>query len=436
MFFRNLVWFVFPQYFPGLFSTPVADEFSHLDSMLDECRLKEVGPLELSSRGFISPFGRDSDVLTHSVDGDQHVWIAIGGEEKILPPAVINDLLAKKLAELEEREGRKPGGRTRKRLREELVQELLPRAFVAPSRIDAYFDKARGLIAVDTSSRRTGESVVSEVRRAIGSFPALPLNAEVAPRSVMTGWLAGDALPEGLSLGDECELRDPADSGSVVRCQHLELQSDEIAKHLEAGKQVTRLALVLRDRLSFVFGEDLTVRKLRFLDGAVDSLESMERDDLRAELDARFTLMVAEVGQLFDVLKRAFKFSDCSTESGGAPASPPPPKNRQTRRTPPLDGITSVTISAGGHSVTMSGEQFHDVANMPKVKLREGIDRFKEARDVVVSSGNTSIAHLQRVLKVGYNAAARLIDALEAAGIVSSPDRTGKRELLVKEPVA
>jgi recombination associated protein RdgC len=99
------------------------------------------------------------------------------------------------------------------------------------------------------------------------------------------------------------------DGGAVVRCQHQDLQSDEIAKHLESGKQVTRLALTLDDHVSFVLGEDLVVRKFKLLDGAVDQLESTERDDLRAELDARFALMSAEFSQLFTVLEGALRLS-------------------------------------------------------------------------------------------------------------------------------
>jgi len=135
------------------------------------------------------------------------------------------------------------------------------------------------------------------------------VNAEVAPRSVLTGWIAGDPLPEGLSLGDECELKDAADKGAVVKVQRMELQSDEIARHLEAGKQVTRLALTLDDHVSFVLGEDLVARKFKLLDGAVDQLESTERDDIRAELDARFALMAGEVKRLFAVLEPALKVS-------------------------------------------------------------------------------------------------------------------------------
>lgn len=297
MFFRNLT----------LFRFPTTLDFSQLDTLLPEMQLKPVGALELSSRGFVSPFGRNEPELFHRI-GDA-IWLTVGGEDKILPSSVVNDLLGKKLAEIEEKEGRKPGGRTRKRIKEDLVHELLPRAFVKPSRTDALLDLQHGVVAVDSSSRKSAEDVVSQIRSALGSFPALPLNAEVAPRNILTGWIAGEPLPEGLALGEECELKDAMDGGAVVKCQNQDLQGDEIAKHLEAGKQVTRLALTLDDHLSFVLGEDLVVRKLKFLEGAVDQLENTEREDLRAELDARFALMSGEVKRLFSVLEAALKLS-------------------------------------------------------------------------------------------------------------------------------
>lgn len=297
MFFRNLT----------LFRFPTSLDLSDLDSRLEQTRLKPVGVLEMSSRGFVSPFGRESQVLSHRVA--DALWITVGGEDKLLPAAVVNDLLQKKLAELEQREGRKPGGRARKRLKEDLVHELLPRAFVRPSRTDALLDLEHGLCVVDTASRKNAEAVVSEIRQALGSFPALPLNAEIAPRAVLTGWIAGEPLPEGLSLGDECELKDAADKGAVVKCQRQQLTGEEIGKHLESGKQVTRLALALDDHISFVLGEDLVLRKFKLLDGAVEQLESTERDDIRVELDARFALMAGEVKRLFSVLEPALKLS-------------------------------------------------------------------------------------------------------------------------------
>lgn len=314
MFFRNFTMFRFPVSMAADFQpreqtrgasfsieAPIAEEaFANLP-------LKPVGPLELGSQGFISPLGEDYDNLVH-LAGDA-AWLALGTEEKLLPAAIVNSALAKRLAEVEAREGRRPGGRARKRIKDELIHDMLPRAFVRSGRTDALVDFGHGVIAVDTSSRRAGESVVAAVRQALGSFPALPVNAEVAPRGVLTAWLAGEPLPEGLSLGDECELRDAADSGATVRCRGQELLGQEIAEHLEAGKQCTRLALVLDDRVSFVLGEDLVLRKVRFLDGAVDQLDGTDREDMHAELDARFALMAGEFSRLFGVLEQALRLS-------------------------------------------------------------------------------------------------------------------------------
>lgn len=298
MFFRNLT----------LFRFPTSLQLDAFDAGLAECALRPVGPMELSTRGFVSPFGRDTEGFRHMLD--EAYWLAVGGEDRLLPGAVVNDLLQKKLDEIEEKEGRRPGGRTRKRLKDELITELLPRAFVRPTRTDAILDMKQGVVAIDTSSKKSAENVVSEIRKALGSFPALPLNAEVAPRAVLTGWLAGEALPDGLSLGDECELRDALDQGAVVKCQRMELEKNaEIDKHLASGKQVTRLALTLDDHVSFVLGEDLVIRKFKLLDGAVDELENTEREDLRAELEARFALMSHEMRRLFSVLERALKLS-------------------------------------------------------------------------------------------------------------------------------
>ncbi len=302
MFFRNLTFFRFPQSF--------ALRPSFLDE-LAECALKPVGSLEFQSRGFVSPFGAGGEFLANRI-GDC-IWLTLGGEDKILPAAVINGELSKRLRAVEEAEGRRLGGRARKRLKEDVVHELLPKALVKPSRLNAYLDLRRGFIAIDTASRKQAEGFVTELRHALGSFPALPLNAEVSPRALLTGWIGGETLPVGLDLGEECDLKDPVDGGATAKLQHQELLGDEIRQHLESGKQVSRLGLTFGDgvtfAMGFVLGEDLVARKVKLFDGAIESLENVERDSLNAELDARFALFSGEVGRLFDVLEVTFKLS-------------------------------------------------------------------------------------------------------------------------------
>lgn len=311
MFFRNATFFRFP---PIVAAMAVMASQQLLEESLGECRLKPVGPLELSSRGFISPLGSDGEVYAHHSANRNCIWLSVGGEDRILPGAVVDRMLAAKLREIERAEGRKPGGSTRKRIKDEIITDLLPKAFIKPSRLDGYLDLGRGLLVVDTASRKQAEGFVSELRRALGSFPALPLNAEVAPRAILTDYLCvADVgqMPDGVMLGDEATLKDPVDKGAVARFSGQELTANEVYEHIEAGKQVTRLGLNIDDHVSFTIDEDLTVRKLKLLDGAVDTLnlEGSSRDDLLAELDARFFLLTEELGRTFDVLSAAFKFS-------------------------------------------------------------------------------------------------------------------------------
>ena len=56
-------------------------------------------------------------------------------------------------------------------------------------------------------------------------------------------------------------------------------------------------------------------------------------------------------------------------------------------------------------------------------------EKFDEAVDVVLSSGNTSASFLQRRLGLGFPRAARILDQMEQQGILSTPTN-GKREIL------
>jgi len=58
-------------------------------------------------------------------------------------------------------------------------------------------------------------------------------------------------------------------------------------------------------------------------------------------------------------------------------------------------------------------------------------DLYDEAARIVVDSGQASISYLQRRLRIGFSRAARLVDMMEAEGIVSAPAGGKPREVLV-----
>jgi S-DNA-T family DNA segregation ATPase FtsK/SpoIIIE len=60
---------------------------------------------------------------------------------------------------------------------------------------------------------------------------------------------------------------------------------------------------------------------------------------------------------------------------------------------------------------------------------------YDQALKIVTETRRASISLVQRKLKIGYNRAATIMDSLEAAGVVSSMDHSGSREVLAPPPV-
>ncbi|HXR91601.1 MAG TPA: DNA translocase FtsK, partial [Steroidobacteraceae bacterium] len=60
---------------------------------------------------------------------------------------------------------------------------------------------------------------------------------------------------------------------------------------------------------------------------------------------------------------------------------------------------------------------------------------YDDAVKIVTQERKPSISYVQRRLKIGYNRAARLLEAMENAGIVGPLQANGAREVLAPGPV-
>ena len=55
---------------------------------------------------------------------------------------------------------------------------------------------------------------------------------------------------------------------------------------------------------------------------------------------------------------------------------------------------------------------------------------YQTAVEIIRTEGKASTSFLQRKLQIGYNRAARIIDTMEADGIVSKANHVGKRDVI------
>lgn len=271
------------------------------ESALGARRFRPCGPLEGATLGWAEPMGEDGSALVHGV-GDC-LLICARKQERLLPSAAVSETLDERVAEIESGESRTLGRTERRRLREQIVAEMMPRAFTRSRRTFAYIDTATNRLVVDSASERKAEELVSLLRETLGSLPAKPPAPTIPPESVMTRWLLQGDAPRDFVPADACELRD-AQEGSVVRCSGQDLASDEILNHLRAGKQVVRLALDWDDRLRFVLGSDLGLSRIQPADALLDELDDGE--DPAARLDAEFALIALQLRELVGRLTDLF----------------------------------------------------------------------------------------------------------------------------------
>ena len=254
MWFRNLRIYLFKQAF-----NLTAE---NLDQALSESVFRACGPLETHAMGWEPPLGRDGQTLVHAANGC--LMVCARREERLLPASVVREVLADRVAEIEDAESRQVRRKEQAELRDQITTELMPQAFTRSTRLFAYIDPGQQLLVVDSASAPRAEELVTLLRESLGSFSVCPLDTATAPASVLTSWVS-EQPPADFTLMDECELRDSTEGGGVVRCKQVDLTGTEVETHLVAGRQIVRLAIEWDEQLACVLSDDLVVRRLRFL---------------------------------------------------------------------------------------------------------------------------------------------------------------------------
>lgn len=267
---------------------------ANLEEKLAPLALQSCSGMESQRMGWLPPKG-EGEALVHAQGGQ--LMICLGVEKKLLPATVIKQFAQARASEMEEQQGYKPGRKQMKQIKEAVTDELLPRAFAIRRLTHVWIDPQAGWLVVDAGSLGRGDEVVELLVKSLGDVSLQFLRTELSPVSAMTGWLAGNDLPSAFTVDRDCELRSASEGKATVRYVRHALEAEEVARHIEAGKEVTRLAMTWHDRFSFVLQENGQIKRLAPLDVLKDQAGEDGSDGEVFEAD--FALMS---GSLRDLL--------------------------------------------------------------------------------------------------------------------------------------
>ena len=374
-----------------IYRLTTAAPFWNLDALndaLERHAFVPAGQLQRQSIGWVPP--REGADLAHAVSGK--VLLTLRVEAKLLPGKAIAQAAAARSLEIEEQQGYKPGKKQMKEIRDRIIDEKLPTALTQYDDIRLWIDPIERWLIIDTSTPSKADIVIGLLAKCVDPFPLENLYVAQSPASAMTGWLAEDEAPGNFTIDQDAELRASGESRAAIRYVHHSIDADDVRRHIQGGKQCTRLAMTWSDRISFELTEDLDVRKIRPLDLLKENHPAQDTD---AEVfDAEFLLMAGEIVKLLAELVYAL---------GG---------EKQIQE--------SAATAAPGQLALEGDDGDADDAVDPL---------YMDAVTIVRKHRRASVSLVQRHLRIGYNRAARLLESMETAGVVSAMAPTGSREL-------
>lgn len=281
------------------FNKPFAVDAAALESAMEEFKFTPCGSQDISKFGFTNALGKRGHTLVHSAEG--YHMVAVTKESKILPSSTVSEAVSAKIELIEQAEGRKLAKKEKDAIKDEVIQEMLPRAFTNPSVTRALIMPELQLILVDSSSYAKAEELLSLLRKALGSLPVIPLSYKTPVESTLTEWLKSGSAPlPFFYMMNEAELR--CEETGIARFKDQDLREDEVLAHIATGKQVHKLALDYSGSVSFVACSDGSLKRIKFAEEFMAANDEVG-EDLTAKLDADFILCAKELRSLMGALE-------------------------------------------------------------------------------------------------------------------------------------
>lgn len=269
------------------------------DTLLDknaiEKAIKSVpftpcGNIDTMKMGWVSPYN-DNYHDDFIVDMQGHLLLRIKKETKLLPAPVIKQALLEKIDKQEQALSRKLTKNEKATLKDEVMIDLMPRAFSKYNHYWLWIDTINKRIILDTSSFKQAEDILAILRKELGALALTPLSIEKPLEQIMTTWVKEKLNFAPFILGDQAELKDPLEGNGIISCKNQDITSDEMMIHFDSGKWITKVKIIDERGVNFIVNNDLTLKRIKFDSSVLDENEDIGADEFDKKLEADFFIM-------------------------------------------------------------------------------------------------------------------------------------------------
>jgi recombination associated protein RdgC len=216
--------------------------FLNISADLAKRPVREIGAHEAQALGW-EPYEYGNDKkMTSEVRG--FIFFKLNIQDKLIPAAVVEREVSKRVKKIETEQDRKVGKKEKTSIKDEVIFEFLPKAFVVESSIEAFIDIENRLLVVDTSSASKADLLVSFLRKTFGSLDCFPIAVQSPIAFILTNWVDGSTrIPETLTLTGDYKLSSP-EGEKKAGMKGFSGNSVDLVSHLvtEDGNQVIELS--------------------------------------------------------------------------------------------------------------------------------------------------------------------------------------------------
>lgn len=399
------------------------------------------GKMELNAVGFTEPVGEEGAFIER-IAPMTYVF-AYNLAERMIPGKIVRQQVAARVKQIEKEQERKVYAREKQQIKDEVLNKMLPRAFIDQK--ITYGMVMGPYILIDSSSAKRGEDILSTLRSCLGSLGVRPVAVKTTPIDAFTRWFTTNEIDGPFRMTGDFKANNRSDESDFVNGKGTSPQDEGLSDLvLEHDRRVTVLGLSwgtsTGESATFTVNEMIGIKGIKWPESlaemAADQVGEEDDEDARRVTLLRTTMILlgAELKELLadllpalggeeipdggqdedlEVLTLRRRGEDYFTRFKATPVKSDSADEEGTE--PEADDLS---------------DQLPDDDEGEDISGSESDPLYHEAVAYVRESGRVSISAIQRKFKIGYNRAARLIETLEENGLVTPMNSNGGREVI------